>query len=354
MKNRLKIAVFSMAIIALQANEVEKPTPKVDSIDVAEYIKCYPAIKQIEMRDNWLKDHKMGEWQFTGDITAKDKTVVSPQVGTNYGYSWFNISKEPVVITMPKYDKYYSLSIFDMNHFIEVKVMPTKPVVIRLPHQKSPIEGAEEIVLQTYQGLAFSRQVIADNTKEVMKLAKEITIEGGGGDFPFVMPSFDKDVASAGVKKIAQWLRKHKDSSRFFVSPYEGGRYMDRAAGVMGGQLGIQSRYVQYGVIGHTNGKDSYEYTIPKDGLIRNDKGYWTFTIYNDKDRYLIPNKGNKYHVSSYNAKANADGTYTIRINPEGKGDNAIPTNGVEFYALFRVYEPVSDIKFPTLENISK
>lgn len=52
----------------------------------------------------------MGEWQFTGNITAKDKTIVSPQVGSNYGYSWFNISNEPVVI--------------------------------RLPHQKSPIENA--------------------------------------------------------------------------------------------------------------------------------------------------------------------------------------------------------------------
>lgn len=52
----------------------------------------------------------MGEWQFIGNITAKDETIVSPQVGANYGYSWFNISNEPVVI--------------------------------RLPHQKIPIENA--------------------------------------------------------------------------------------------------------------------------------------------------------------------------------------------------------------------
>lgn len=65
----------------------EKPTKDIDSSDVAEYIKWFPAIKQVEMRDAWLKDYKMGEWQFTGSITADDKTVVTPQAGANYGYS---------------------------------------------------------------------------------------------------------------------------------------------------------------------------------------------------------------------------------------------------------------------------
>ena len=35
------------------------------------------------MRDQWLKKYKIakhkGEWQFTGSITAADKTVVTPQ-----------------------------------------------------------------------------------------------------------------------------------------------------------------------------------------------------------------------------------------------------------------------------------
>lgn len=356
MKKQLKRVTFGIATALLLTTTLyaQKPITQVDSYAVGKYVEWYPAIKQVEMRDKWLKDNKVGEWQFTGDITAKDKTVVSPQVGTNYGYSWFNISKEPVVITMPKYDKYYSLSIFDMNHFMEVKVMPTKPVVIRLPHQKSPLKDAHEIVLQTYQGLAFTRQVIDDNTKEVMELAKKIRIKGGGGDFPFVVPSFAKEVASAGLKKIANHITQSNDTSKFFLSPYEGGGDFDRAAGVLAGQLGTQSRYVQYGIIKDSNGKDSYEYIVPKEGLVKNDKGYWTLTIYSGKDHYLIPNKDNKYHISSYNAKANADGTYTIRINPEGTGENAIPTKGVDFYGLFRVYEPVKDLKFPVIRNIYK
>lgn len=338
----------------------EKNVTDIDSSNVAEYIKWFPAIKQVEMRDAWLKDHKMGEWQFTGSITANDKTVVSPQAGANYGYSWFNISNEPVVITMPEYDKYYSLSIFDMNHFMEVRVMPRKPVVIRLPHQKSPIEDSLEIVLQTFQGLAFTRQVMVNNEQEVMDLARKITLTGGGGDFPFVLPSFSKAVKEAGFKKINDYVQQGHDSAKFFVSPYEGGGDLDRAAGALAGQLGTQARYAQYGQIifdqykGRLNGKDSYEIIAPKEGLVKNDQGYWTVTIYSQTDRFLIPNKKGTYYVSSYNAKANPDGTYTIRINPEGLGDNAIPSNGVDFYGIFRVYEPVKNVKFPLIKNISK
>jgi len=260
---------------------------------------------------------------------------------------------------MPKYDKYYSVSVFDMNHFMEVRVMPEKPIVIRLPHQKSPIQDAYEIVLQTYQGLAFTRQVIVNNEQEVMDLAKKINLSGGGGDAPFIVPSFSQAVQDAGFKKINNLVEEGKDTVKFFVSPYEGGGDLDRAAGALGGQLGTQARYVQYGPFVFDqnkellNGKESYEIIVPKEGLLKNDKGYWTVTIYSFADRFLIPNKKNIYDITSYNAKPNPDGTYSIHINPEGIGENAIPSNGVDFYGVFRVYEPVKSVKFPVIKKIS-
>ena len=367
MKNRQYIlascftaVLFVMMSSSSCAINQEKSAEAFDSCDVAEYIKWFPAIKQVEMRDAWLKDHKMGEWQFTGSITADEKTVVSPQAGTNYGYSWFNISNEPLVITMPEYDKYYSVSIFDMNHFMEVFVMPKKPVVVRLPHQKSPVKGAHEIVLQTYQGLVFTRQVMVNNEQEVMDLAGKITLTGAGGDFPFIVPDFSKAVQDAGLKKINDYVLEGHDTTRYFVSPYEGGGDLDRAAGALAGQLGTQARYAQYGQMiidqhgKRLNGEDNYEIMVRKEGLIKNNQGYWTVTIYSSKDRFLIANKQNIYHLSSYNAKANPDGTYTIRVNPEGSGDNSIPSSGVVFYGLFRVYEPVKNVKFPVIKNTSE
>ena len=363
MKRIILISVVAFAALMFSSscmNAQETATKAPNSADIAEYIKWFPAIKQVEMRDAWLKEYKMGEWQFTGAVTAKDKTVVTPQAGTNYGYTWFNISNEPLVITMPKYDKYYSLSVFDMNHFMEVHVMPEKPIVIRLPHQKSPIEDAYEIVLHTYQGLALTRQVIVNNEEEVMGLAKKIKMSGGGGDFPFIVPSFSQAVQDAGFKKINDLLEEGKGTDNFFVSPYEGGGDLDRAAGVLGGQLGTQARYVQYGPLAfdqnkeRLNGKASYEIVVPKEGLLKNEKGYWTVTIYSFADRFLIPNEKNIYDITSYNAKPNPDGTYTIRINNEGIGENAIPSNGVDYYGVFRVYEPVKTVKFPDIKKVAK
>lgn len=330
----------------------------VDPNRVAEYIHWYPAIKQVEMRDQWLENYQPGEWQFSGSLTANDRTVITPQAGVNYGYSWFNISDEPVVVTMPVYDKYYSLSVFDMNHFMQVIVSPDKPVVIRLPHQKSPIEDAYEIVLATNQGLVFSRQVIVNNEKEVMALAHQMTITGGGGSHPFIVPDFTEEEAKAGMEKIKSYSMKVKEASKIFGSTYEGVGDMDRAAGVFLGQLGTQAYVVQYAQYvkdadnDGLGGEHAYEIVVPEEGIVKGDNGYWTITVYNLEDRYLIPNKGNIYYISSYNAVKNEDGTVTVRINKDGKGENAIPTEGKMIYIVFRAYEPVNDLSFPEIMKV--
>jgi len=354
------ILILGMLMFTIQSNimaQEKKVANGVSPSRITEYIHWYPAIEQVKMRDEWLKNNKYGEWQFTGDITANERTVITPQAGVNYGYSWFNISNKPIVISMPKYDKYYSLSVFDMNHFMEVYVSPDKPVVIRLPHQKSPIEDAYEIVLHTYQGIAFTRQVIVDNVEEVMNLAKQITISGGGGNFPFTVPDFSEEEEKAGMEAIKNYSFKLHNGRKVFGSFYEGVGDMDRCAGVFLGQLGTQSRYVDYAqdLVDQNgdklNGTDSYKLTVPKESLMRNENGYWTYTIYSMEDRYLIPNKQNKYFISSYTAKQNTDGSYTININPNGKGENAIPTAGKSFYGIFRVYEPVNGLVFPKISK---
>ena len=138
------------------------------------------------MRDKWLEEYSPGEFQISGIVTSKDRTVITPQADVNYGYSWFNISKEPVVIKMPAYDKYYSLTVFDMNHFIEVFVMPDKPIVVRLASQKSPIERCTRSCSEKpMRGWHLTRQVVVDNEAEVLKLSKDITISGGHGNQAF-------------------------------------------------------------------------------------------------------------------------------------------------------------------------
>ncbi len=354
------LALLSGVCVALYAGFVSaEDADAVSERRIAEYIKWYPAIEQAKMRDEWLSKYRPGEWQISGMVTAEDRTVITPQADVNYGYTWFNISNEPVVITMPAYENYYSLSVFDMNHFMEVFVMPEKPVVIRLASQKSPVDEAHEVVLQTYEGLAFTRQVIVDNEAEVMKLAEEMTISGGNGTKSFIIPEFTEAEAEAGDKVIQEYALKQPNARRLFGSVNEGVGDLDRAAGVFLGQLGTQAWTVdyaqyltdQYGEA--LNGVSDYEVVVPADlPLVGDGKGYWSLTIYNIEDRYLIPNSKGKHVISSYTAKRDKNGSVTIRVNPNGDGVNGLPTAGKSFYAVFRVYQPVNGIEFPKLTKV--
>ncbi len=345
--------LFSPKLLAQGKEEVSER-------EIAQYIHWYPAIEQVKMRDEWLQNYNYGEWQISGLVTATDRTVITPQADVNYGYSWFNITHDPIVVTMPKYDKYYAMSIFDMNHFSQVVLAPEKPVVVRLPHQKSPVEDATEIVLHTNQGLIFTRQVVVGNEAEVLEVAKKISISGGGGDAPFIVPDFSEEVTAAGDAIIQEYaLTKVVNARKLFGTVYEGIGDLDRAAGVFLGQLGTQAYVVdyaqyladQYGE--PLNGQDSYEIVVPKDALMKNDKGYWSLTVYSMEDRYLIANDKGVYVMSSYSSKPNSDGTTTLRINPKGEGMNAIPNAGKTFYAVFRVYEPVIGVEFPPIKKVN-
>ncbi|MEN8039970.1 MAG: hypothetical protein ABFR95_00530 [Actinomycetota bacterium] len=41
------------------------------------------------------------------------------------------------------------------------------------------------------------------------------------------------------------------------------------------------------------------------------------------------------------------------RVNPNGDELNAIPTAGLDFYGIFRAYEPEPDLVFPEVKRIN-
>ena len=326
---------------------------------LAEYVHWYPAIEQQTMMSEWLKENEPGTWTHSGRVGADDRTVITPQADVNYGYNWFNISNGPMVIELPKYERYSSLSVFDMNHFVEdVIVNAEKPIVIRLANQKSPLDDAYDVVLCTNSGLAFLRMVIPtpDDEADVMKLTKQIKTIGGAGTEPFIIPYFSDKERSAALEIIEEYSLKQKTGDKMFGKTSQGVGDLDRAAGVFLGQLGIPAEFVQYtqyvtGPDGEQLGGDgSYAITIDPKGLIRDKSGYWSITVNNMEDRYLIPNPMDRYSITSYTATVNSDGTYTVRINPDGKGENAIPTMKKPIYIVMRVYQPKGTVNFPPID----
>jgi hypothetical protein len=325
---------------------------------LADYIHWFPAIEQQRMMDAWLAENTIGSWTHTGRVTADERTVITPQADVNYGYCWFNISNGPMVIELPPYERYSSLSIFDMTHFIPaVFVAPSKPIVIRLPNQASPIADEHDVVLETTSGLAFLRMVIPEPSDQpgVMELTTQIRSSGGDGVVPFIVPDFTDAEREAALAVITPYAMGLKTGNKVFGMRTQGIGDLDRCAGVLVGQLGIPAEYVQYVQYVTTEdgaalgGDGSYSITIDDEGLFRDDNGYWSVTIYNLEDRYLIPNPEDRYSITSYTAKPDADGTVTVRINRDGTGDNALPTMGKPIYAIMRVYQPNGTITFPPI-----
>lgn len=124
---------LSLSTASLAQGKQNSTLSTFEQFRLTEYIHWYPAIEQQIMMDDWLKKNTLCTWIHSNRVGAEDRTVITPQADVNYGYSWFNISNGPMVIELPEYDRYSSLSIFDMNHFIEdVIVNSNKPIVIRL------------------------------------------------------------------------------------------------------------------------------------------------------------------------------------------------------------------------------
>jgi hypothetical protein len=310
---------------------------------VEEYIREFPNQEQVKMMNAWLEKNEKGTFQFTGLVDPSDATVVTPQATVDYGYNWFSISDGPAIVRTPKYDKFFSVSIFDMLHNIPaVIVNPDKPILIKRPGQKVPDGDFDVVELETDQGLVFTRMVVVDDMDEMRELSKSIVMEGGKGDMNRDVQRF-----SAETEKKAHVVI---DAVISVVNPDDAfGKvsgdvsFLNLAAGVKLGQLGTPSETVRYGLIltgddgAPLNGKDTYIITVPA-GLYK-EGGYYSVTVYGTDNKLLIPNDKKIYDRTTYSSEPNKDGTYTLTLSPSGEGKNGIPT-GKDFYGVLRAYVP--------------
>jgi len=92
------------------------------------FIKEFPNREQVAMMTKWLEGNEPGTFTFTGLVDPSDPTVVTPQATVDYGYSWFSLSDTPAIVHTPRYDKFFSVSVFDMLHNVPgVITNPTRP-----------------------------------------------------------------------------------------------------------------------------------------------------------------------------------------------------------------------------------
>jgi hypothetical protein len=308
------------------------------------FIKEFPNREQVAMMTTWLGVNEPGTFTFTGLVDPTDTTVVTPQATVDYGYCWFSLSEAPAVVDTPGYDKFFSVSVFDMLHNVPgVIANPTRPILLIRPGQEVP-EGDFEIVeLETDQGLVFTRMVVVDNLDEVRALSASISMTGGKGDMHRPVQRFSPGIEQAGLAVIAATIPYLDPDIAFGKKSGDVGD-ITAAGAVMQGQLGTPSDTVRYALIlrdsdGEAlNGDDTYTVTVPA-GIVR-DEGYFSVTVYGADNKLLIPNDLGVYDRTTYSSEAELDGTYLITLSPTGDGKNGIPT-GKAFYGVLRAYVPV-------------
>lgn len=82
-------------------------------------------------------------------MDPSDTTVVTPQATVDYGYNWFSISDGPAIVMTPSYEKFLSVSVFDMKHNVTAVITnPTKPILLKRPSQAMPAGDFEVVELE--------------------------------------------------------------------------------------------------------------------------------------------------------------------------------------------------------------
>ena len=97
------------------------------------------------------------------------------------------------------------------------------------------------------------------------------------------------------------------------------------------------------------NGKDDYIIHFDKEGLPKvQEYGFWSITIYNSNDNFLIDNEIDRYCINDRsNVRFNEDGSLDILISkdkPEADMENWLPAYDGDYHLVFRVYKPSEEV----------
>lgn len=311
---------------------------------VEHFIREYPNREQVRMMTKWLSDHEPGTFSFSGLVDPTDDTVITPQATVDYGYCWFSLSDGPAVVRTPSYERFFSVSVFDMLHNTpDVVVNPDRPILLIRPGQEIPEGDFHVVELETDQGVVLTRMVVVDNLDDVRELSTSILMDGGDGNMHRDVQRFSPRTEAAAMEVIETVVHHLNPDDAFGRRSGDVGE-LHLAGGVFLGQLGTPADTVRYGTIltdqhgAPFNGTDRYVLTVPA-GIVH-DSGYFSVTIYSTATKLLMPNPQGVYDQTTYSAQQNDDGTYTITLSPDGSGPNGIPT-GQPFYGILRAYTPI-------------
>jgi hypothetical protein len=214
------------------------------------------------------------------------------------------------------------------------------------------------------------------NDQTMLENAKKIGVEAGKDWQPNKMESSFINAINAGIeealKEIDQQVKITSDGNKLFNNrEVIGEDYLNRTVGVVVGQFGNYPSQAMYpGFQKDRNGdlldgsKNKYSITFPAGGLPAANF-FWSFTMYDLPNRFLVKNPIKRYSIGSQTAslKKREDGSLTIYFQKDSPGKenegNWLPTPKGPFYTVLRIYGPGEDMlngtyKLPEIIAVEK
>lgn len=274
-------------------------------------------------------------------IDLKNQTVIRSNFDLIYSYGVYDVSGG-VEVTIPEYDLYQIVQIFDENHVTLAVVYPGETIKL----------GPEDVTFGEHVYLFMRTQPRSMDEKGIKELneRQDAVIIKSGSSNPYVSEvkydpdSFNKlrhNLLTAGISKAVI----HEG----FVEDLEDIVFPHYQMVNLGGWAGLPARHAFYFVVVPGDdlakqGKPSSMTFMPPP-VQYNKNGYWSLTLYNEQGWVAT----DKFNLNSNTAKQNADGTYTLHFNTPGAINNLEVVEN--WNGLMRCYLPDSLDKILEFES---
>ena len=239
--------------------------------------------------------------------TVESQVIVRSQSDMLYSHGVFDASKG-LTITMPgKMTGYQSVHLFDANHGQLGVVYSGETLTIK-----------PQDIGTTDKHIYAMMRTSTDKGIEVANKAQDLVKIKADSNTDYVGPGYDEKQLKQAKRVLAgtAGIVKAKTAYSSELVPdtvmIKDGSDLDKYNYVLASLLGWGLMPNEHAYYPQLVIKDSYctEVTFSKPPVQYDKSGYWSFTAYG-LDGYLHSNNA---VVSSYLAKANADGTYTVHI----------------------------------------
>lgn len=267
-------------------------------------------------------------------IDLKNQTVIRSNFDLIYSYGVFD-TKNGITVTVPPYDLYQSVQIFDEDHFTIAVVYPGQTVTVK---QSDLTHGRYVYLFMRTQPRSLDAKGIAEMNKrqDSVKVMFGGTPEPYKSDVKYDVDSFNKlraEIVRRGPKEAVIYKGFVSKGDKIITPQYQ--------LVNIGGWGGLPAKHAFYWVVapgdkGATNAQCSST-TIQPLPVQYDKNGYWSLTVYNAEGWV----KTDKFVINSHNAKPNKDGSYTLHFNCGKDAINNFETTK-NWNALMRAYLPNS------------